>query len=123
MQKLIQGGNHINDDKMKIREGDLYDIIIVDEKVFEIRYGFHEEFERHSGEPFPIFPHLDKNAEYTKDGYRIITQMQDPCEDFEFKTKDFSERVCGGCIYFGDNNKLIDICKNERQKTEEAKKV
>ncbi len=110
-------------DKKNIREGDLYDTIIVDGRVFEIKYGFYEEFERNSGDPFPIFPDLNKNAEYTKDGYRIITQMQEPCEDFEIKSEDFSERVCGGCIYFGDNNKLIDICKNGRQKTEEAKKV
>lgn len=110
-------------DKMKIREGDLYDTIIVDGKVFEIRYGFYEEFERGSGEPFPIFPDLNKNPMYTQEGYRIITQMQEPCDMFEIKSEDFSEKVCGGCVYFGDENNLIDICKNERQKLKEATEV
>ena len=98
------------DDK-KIREGDIYKVIQVKDKTFEIKYGYYEEFERNSIDPVPIFPDLSENPVYTACGYKIVTQMQDPCKHFELKSEIFSEQWCGSCKYYEDERCMISVCK------------
>lgn len=100
----------------KVIEGEIFDIINVEDKSFEIKYGYYEEYEREYGEPVPLFPDMAENPEYTKDGYRIVTKMQDPCKQFEFKTENFSEEWCGSCSYYKDEKSLISVCTNNKNK-------
>ena len=82
------------------REGDLFKIIRILGKTFEIRYGFYEECDRYTqfAESVPIYPNFIKFPQYTDDGTPFVTAMQNPCERFEGK-KD-ANSVCGDCAHY-----------------------
>ena len=65
-----------------VKEGDLYKIITVFGKTFELRYGYYAENERQSkfNEVTPIYPDFRKDPLHTMEGYPFVTQMQDVCE-------------------------------------------
>ena len=94
----------------KASEGDLYGIVNVCDKVFEIRYGYYEDYERNSkyNEPVPVYPDLYKNPEYSNDGYPIVTQMQQVCEMYHGSR---SDGRCGLCPYFQKEERLFGLCK------------
>ena len=101
-----------------IREGDVYKVIELHGKSFELRYGFYEDFERESeySEPIPIYPNFLKDPIYTDSGYPFATQMQDACEWLNSKVK--FDACCADCRYFCDGEDLIGTCKCEsRRKT------
>ncbi len=92
------------------KDGDIYKTVKIDEHSFELRYGYYEEFERHNGEPVVLYPDLVKNLCYTKDGYRIVTAIQDPCGFYtvsEHKTRD---ECCNDCDYYKISGNEIGIC-------------
>ena len=93
----------------KINEGDLYKIIKISNKEFEIRYGYYEESDRYSkyNEPIPIYPDFIKNPEYTKEGFPLVTQMQDKCKYFKGNLK---EESCFKCLHYKEVEDLIGIC-------------
>lgn len=97
------------------KEGEIYKIINVGEKTFEIKYGYYSEDERHSefSEAIPIYPNFKKNPEYTAEGFPIVTQMQDVCEHYEGWTEGDD---CFGCKYYCDAVDLIGICKCEKNR-------
>lgn len=95
----------------KIRDGDLYKVVKLHGKTFEIRYGYYEDFEKASGEPIPIFPDFQREPEYTKEGYPFVTQMQELC--LYGKSK-FKEGFCADCEYFSQGDELIGICTNKK---------
>lgn len=37
------------------KEGDIYKVVKIDGHVFELRFGFYEEFEREKGEPVVVY--------------------------------------------------------------------
>lgn len=92
-----------------IKEGDLYKIIKISNKEFEIRYGYYEEKDRYSkyNEPIPIYPDFIKNPEYDNKGYPIVTQMQDKCKYFK---GDLKEESCYKCLHYKPHDDLIGIC-------------
>lgn len=92
------------------REGDLFKIIRIFGKTFEIRYGFYEECDRYTrfAEPIPIYPDFIKLPQYTDDGTPFVTAMQNPCESFEGK-KD-ANSVCGDCALYRSCDELLGIC-------------
>lgn len=94
----------------KIREGDLYESVKVEDMQFDILYGYYEDFERESGEPVPIYPDLEKNPTFTKDDYRIVTQIQSPCKYFAKRNKRCGSDWCRSCRYYEDEYKSIGIC-------------
>ncbi len=96
------------------REGDIYMVISVRDKSFEIKYGYYEDFERECQEPIPIFPDLAKCPVYTECGYKIVTQVQMPCEYFKLKSEQFSEEWCGSCKHFEDEHSMISVCTCQR---------
>ncbi len=99
----------------KIREGDLYEVIEVSGREFEIRYGYYDEKEREHWEPEPIFPDLKNNPVYTDDGYMIVTQMQDICDEFKLKDGFENNEICAECTYFvNEDKKMIGICTKQR---------
>ena len=97
------------------KEGDLYGVLTIFGKKFEIYYGYYEEYERNSpyNEPVPVYPDLAKNPEYCDDGYPIVTEMQVVCENYFGKD---GEDRCGRCRHFKKAEKLFGKCKCEKRK-------
>jgi len=97
----------------KIRDGDLYKIISLFGKEFEIKYGYYEEYERTRGEPIPIYPDFERYPEHTEEGYPFVTQMQELCEHGE---SEISDAYCADCKYYKHGEDLIGICTCEKNK-------
>ena len=92
------------------RDGDLYKRIELYGKVFEIFYGYYEEFEKESafGEPTPIYPDFLKHPAYTPEGCPFTTQMQPLCA---FGDSKFPDGCCIDCSHFSAEYDLFGICK------------
>jgi hypothetical protein len=97
----------------KQNDGDLYKLIFVGGRIFEIRYGYYEEFEREGGDPVPIYPDLGSTPVYGTDGRRIVTAMQDVCDHF---LGECGELGCYGCRHYRCVDDLIGICNNIENK-------
>lgn len=102
------------------KEGDLYKVIELEGKVFEIRYGFYEERDRHSeyAEPMEIYPDFLKEPQYTREGLPFVTAFQTPCEYFSRQPDDNS--TCDECACYRPGEDLIGLCtcpKNRREKS------
>ena len=100
----------------RIREGDLYKIITVCGKVFELYYGYYDEIEREGKytDPIPIYPDFIKEPIYTDDGYSFATEMQDICSHFLGRE---GEDSCFACCHFEKGDELIGICKCEKRRS------
>ncbi len=96
------------------RENDIYNMIELHGRQFEIRYGYYEEIDREY-EPVPIYPDFIKEPVYTDAGEPFVTLMQDACENYEPNGKS-SDRDCGTCAYTERGDDLIGICKCEKNK-------
>ena len=102
------------------KEGDLYKIIEVHGKTFEIRYGFYEDSDRHSSyaEPMEIYPDFVKEPQYTDCGKPFITAIQAPCESFSGERDENSS--CEDCSFYKHGEELLGICTcPENQKKNE----
>lgn len=97
----------------RFREGDLYKMLFVGGRVFEIRYGYYEEFERENTDPVPIYPDFLTNPIYSSDGRLLVTAMQDVCERFEGEC---GELGCYGCRHYKSADDFIGICMNDKNK-------
>lgn len=97
--------------KEKPKEGDLYKIITIFGKTFEIYYGYYEESDRYSkySEPIEVYPDFIKNPEYTKEGTPFVTAIQNPCEYYE-KINDTTDK-CVDCKYFEKGEEMFGFCK------------
>ncbi len=96
---------------VNIREGDLYKIVEVAGRSFEIRYGYSCEDERNRWEPTPIYPDFLITPEYTAEGYPFATAYQDICEHYSPKPKVTGENWCNDCTLFDKQEEYIGICK------------
>lgn len=99
----------------KIRDGDLYKVVTVFGKSFELYYGYYDELEKSSKytEPIPIYPSFIHEPLYTADGYPFATEMQDICSHF---CGSDGEDSCFACRHFQKGEELIGICKCEKRK-------
>lgn len=101
----------------KPAEGDIFKIITLHGKSFELRYGYYEDYERESkyGEPIPIYPDFLKEPEYTDEGYPFATQMQDVCEHCDGHLSE--DACCVDCSHYLNGDDFIGIClsKNRRR--------
>lgn len=95
----------------KPRDRDLYKIININGKEFEIRYGYYEEYERERHDPVPILPDFLKDPVYTDEGYPFVTAIQAVCEEFDGTD---SELGCFGCKYYKEESEFIGICHNTK---------
>ena len=96
------------------KDGDIYKVVTVHGESFELRYGYYEEFERGVSEPIPIYPDFKHSPRYTKEGYPFVTQMQELCDDG--KSQVDIDACCADCLYFGDGEDFIGICKCESKR-------
>ena len=92
------------------KEGDIYKIIRIDEYIFELRYGYYEEFERKTGEPVVIYPDL-RDPLYTADGGMIVTAVQESCEFYEVAFDKTNDECCADCIHYSAPDDDIGVCK------------
>ena len=97
-----------------VREGDLYKSVTVFGRTFDLRYGYYEEYEKHSkyNEPIPIYPDLRKEPVYTDDGYPRVTEMQPVCDRYEGNPEC---EICFGCRHFVRAEELFGICRAENK--------
>lgn len=103
------------------KEGDLYKIYVIDDHIFEIRYGYYEENERGRVEPLPVFPDFLKHPVYTATGDPVTSLIQVSCEHYSPKEKSSCEYWCGDCIYYGGGKVEMGICLCPRRKRESEK--
>ncbi len=97
----------------KIREGDLYEIIEIYGRRFEIRYGYYEDFERGRIDPIPIYPLFHEEPIYSSDGFPFATKMQEPCSKYTLRNEHINNDRCADCIHFyTENDNIIGLCKN-----------
>lgn len=98
------------------KEGDLFKVIELGGKTFEIHYGFYEECDRHTqyAEPIAIYPNFEKEPQYTDDGTPFVTAMQSPCACFIGKMGENS--VCGDCSYYRRGDELLGTCACPKNK-------
>ena len=92
------------------REGDLFKVIHLHGRIFEIRYGFYEECDRHNqfAEPMEIYPDFLKAPQYTDEGTPFITAIQIPCAHFT-RTKD-ENSTCEECAHYRHGEELLGTC-------------
>ena len=98
------------------KEGDLYKIIRLYGKTFEIRYGFYEECDRYTqfAEPMEIYPNFIKEPQYTDEGIPFATAIQIPCENFSGEMDENS--TCEECSFYQSCEELLGICTCPRLK-------
>ncbi len=102
----------MNEHITNIREGDLYKLIVIEDKSFEIRYGYNADYEReNNGEPIPVLPDLTKELHYSQSGKRIVTFVQSPCIHFEMRCSNNDNDCCGDCSYYANNKEMIAPCE------------
>lgn len=96
---------------MSNKPGDLYKVITVAGKSFEIRYMDCGEFDPdQKGEVMPEFPFFDEHPEYTDDRYPFTNSLNDSCE--HYRTEDATpDNSCYDCIYFKDAVEDIGVCR------------
>jgi len=103
LKDIISQGCSTNSPK----EGELYKSVSVKGKIFDLYYGYYEEFERGHNDPMPIYPDLKKSPHYTEDGLLIVTGMQDICSHYNGSDDGDS---CIQCAYFEKCEELFGIC-------------
>lgn len=91
-------------------EGEIYKILQILDRKFELRYGYYDSCERDNPrqEPMPIYPDFVSNPLYTSEGFPFVTKMQDICPHFSGERNCFSE--CADCAYYCHGDDLIGIC-------------
>lgn len=114
MPRMLFG--HEPTERPSPKEGELFKIIRLYGKTFEIRYGFYEECDRHTlfAEPMEIYPDFVKEPQYTEDGIPFVTAIQGPCENFSGRMDDNS--ACEDCSFYRSGEELLGICTNPNRK-------
>lgn len=97
-------------------EGQLYKVIHIDEHRFELRYGYNEDFERASGHPVVLFPDLGENPVHTRDGYPVVSAVQEPCRYYTVPEDRLPEQWCADCVYYPGIHQEVGICRCEMRR-------
>lgn len=115
--------NGYGNSEASCKEGDLYKVVELGGKRFELRYGYYEDCDRNDSkaEPIPIYPDLKKQPLYTDDGYLIVTLMQDVCDCYEGESGDDADcSQCKQCIHCEE---LFGICKSDEKRLGEKTNI
>lgn len=95
------------------QEGELFQIVTVDNYKFELRYGYYEETDRLMDDPVPIYPDFKEQPVYTQMGRPLVTAVQKPCEYFKSLEGYEYEECCSSCVYYPDMKTEINVCQCE----------
>ena len=93
-----------------VAEGEIYKIVTVFGKRFELRYGYYSDIDR-SQPPDIIYPDFIENPEYTDEGEPFISLMQDACEQFMGKGARTEDSTCAECVYKKRGEEWFGICR------------
>ncbi len=94
-------------------EGDLHSIVTIDTHSFELRYGYSDDRDRTSGEPYILYPDLLTKSIYTSEGYRIVAALQSACSHYAPPLDGEWEDCCYTCRYYPDRRSEIGVCRCE----------
>lgn len=95
----------------KRKAGDLYKVIEVAGRKFEIRYlDMGAVDSEMAGQLIPDFPFFDENPEYTDDGYPFANVLNDDCKHYR-SDDPTPEGTCRDCIYFREAVEEIGVCR------------
>lgn len=95
-----------------VKPGDLYKVITVAGRAFEIRYLDYGALDPHcEGEVSPDFPYFAEEPEYTDDHYPFTNYFTDCCEHYKTNTTGRPDKSCHDCIYFKDAVEDIGVCR------------
>ena len=91
------------------REGELFKVVVIENKEFPLYYGYYEECDRENPlcEPIPIYPDFIKHPIYNDEGFPFVTDMQDACENYR------GARIlegCFGCEHYKHGADFFGIC-------------
>lgn len=95
-------------------EGDLHSLVTIGPHSFELRYGYSDERDRATGEPYILYPDLLTEPLYTEDGYRVVAALQSVCEHYIPPDGRDRENCCYTCSFYPNQNTEIGICKCEK---------
>lgn len=98
-------------------EGDLHSIVTIGLHSFELRYGYCDERDRATGEPYILYPNLRSEPLYTEDGYRIVTALQKNCKHYAPPDGQEWEDCCYTCCFYPDQHSEIGICSCEQMRS------
>ena len=95
-----------------IKEGDLYRIIEIEGKRFEIYYGYESESERqHGWEPTPLYPNFTEQPQYTKEGVPFAVAYSEVCAHYAPVQREAEDEWCAGCAHFDKREDVIGLCR------------
>lgn len=100
------------------QEGDLHCVVTIEDYTFELRYGYNEEYER-GGDPFVLYPDLETEPIYTKDGYRIVSAIQSVCKHYKIPDGRVPEDCCYTCNHYSNEKDEVGICRCEKMRRKE----
>lgn len=100
------------------KEGDLHSTVTIGSHSFELRYGYCDERDRVTGEPYILYPDLASTPLYTADGRRIVTALQNTCPYYTVSSGRDPENCCYTCDHYPNPNDEIGICRCEQNRTE-----
>lgn len=98
------------------REGELHSVVTIGAHSFELRYGFCDERDRVSGEPYILYPDLRTVPYYTEDGCRIVAALQSVCAHYAALKGAPGEDCCYTCNYYLNPKEEIGICRCEKMR-------
>ena len=98
------------------KEGDLYKVITVHGKTFELYYGYYEDIDRRNPrcKPTEMYPNFKDKPQYTDKGIPFATAMQKPCEHFKLgvgRIDEGEDNMCLYCAHYENCEELLGICK------------
>lgn len=101
-----------------MRDGNLYKVVNVFGKAFELYYGYYDEQDRYSkyAEPVPIYPNFIENPLYDGNGNPFATEMQDICPHYQGKD---GEDSCFACSHFCKGDEMIGLCLCKARRKQE----
>lgn len=98
------------------REGDLHSIVSIGPHSFELRYGYCDDRDRITGEPYILYPDLRSQPLYTEYGYRIVAALQSICEYYAPLDSQEREDCCYTCSFYPSQHAEIGICSCEKMR-------
>lgn len=110
MQNKVQDAQ---DARINKKEGDLYRVITVGGRSFEIYYGYYDERDRENPlvAPIEIYPDFVNEPVYTEEGIPFAVAMQTPCEHFLGVADE--DNTCYQCGHYEGREELLGLCRCE----------
>ena len=96
------------------KEGDLHSVVTIGAHCFELRYGYRDERDRITGEPYILYPDLATIPHYTDDGQRIVAALQSTCPHYRVPPGKEREDCCYTCSFYPNPSDELGICQCEK---------